>query len=206
MPTVRAEVVGEGVETVDLDAGATYGNLLTALDLSPHEAAVLVDDDPVPEDRPVDFEREVRVLRLVKGGAPTDDRVTVRPASNDDHLAVMRVVDGAVLEADAATVRDRIGRGAVLVATVEGRVVGALVRDGDRVTAVATRRRWRDRGVGTALVSAALAERGRLVVEFDPDVRPFYESQDSISSAWSHTPRRIGQRPTETMGRDFGAD
>ncbi|WP_417448679.1 GNAT family N-acetyltransferase [Haloplanus litoreus] len=118
----------------------------------------------------------------------------------------MRVVDGAVLEADAATVRDRIGRGAVLVATVEGRVVGALVRDGDRVTAVATRRRWRDRGVGTALVSAALAERGRLVVEFDPDVRPFYESQDSISSAWSHTPRRIGQRPTETMGRDFGAD
>ena len=51
-----------------------------------------------------------------------------------------------------------------------------VTRDGDRVTAVATRRRYRDRGVGTALVSAALDDCGRLVAEFGPDVRPFYES------------------------------
>jgi GNAT superfamily N-acetyltransferase len=41
---------------------------------------------------------------------------------------------------------------------------------------VATRRRHRDRGVGSALIAAALERRGRLVAEFDPDVRPFYES------------------------------
>jgi len=199
MPTVRAEVVGEGTRTVTLDADATYGDLLTALSFSPHEAAVVVDDAPVPEDRPVDFEHEVRVLRLVKGGAGTGadadanadsdadadgrpeatalaDRVRVRPAGADDHLDVMRVVDGAMLTADAERVQERIDAGSVLVATAESRVVGALVREGDRIIAVATRRRWRDRGVGTALVSAALAERGRLVAEFDPDVRPFYES------------------------------
>jgi sulfur carrier protein ThiS/GNAT superfamily N-acetyltransferase len=173
MPTVRTEVVGEGTRDLRLDADATYGDLLAALDFSPHEATVLVDGAPVPEDRPVDAER-VRVLRLIKGG--TD--VSVRPARPDDHLDVMRVVDGAMLSADAATIRDRIDDGAVLVATVDGgdALVGALVRDGDRATAVATQRRYRDRGVGTALVSAALERRDRLVAEFDPDVRPFYES------------------------------
>jgi len=174
MPTVRAEVVGEGTRTLRLDADATYGDLLAALDFSPHEATVLVDDTPVPEDRPVDAER-VRVLRLVKGGA-SEAAVTVRRARPDDHLDVMRIVDGAMLSADADAVRNRIDDGAVLVSTVGGRVVGTLVRDGDHVTAVATRRRYRDRGVGTALVSAALDDCGRLVAAFDPEVRPFYES------------------------------
>ncbi|MFB6195974.1 MAG: ubiquitin-like small modifier protein 2 [Haloplanus sp.] len=172
MPTVRAEVVGDGVETVDLAPDATYGDVLAALGLSSHEAAVLVDDSPVPEDRPVDADVDrVRVLRLVKGGAGS-----VRPADSDDYLDVMRVLDGAALSADAATVRDRIGRGEVLVATRTGGVVGTLVRDGNHVTAVAVRRRVRGQGVGTALVSAALADRGRLTAAFDPDVRPFYES------------------------------
>lgn len=180
MPTIRAEVVGEGERKLRLDDGATYGDLLAALSFSPHEAAVLVDGTPVPEDGEIDAD-QVRVLRLVKGGASTGDdavtdRVRVRPAAAGDHLDVMRVVDGAVLEADATSVRERIEAGNVLVATVEGSAVGALVRDGDRITAVATRRRWRDRGVGTALVSRAAEERDRLVAEFDPGVRPFYES------------------------------
>jgi len=174
MPTVRAEVVGEGARDLRLDAGATYGDLLAALDFSPHEATVLVDDAPVPEDRRVDADR-VRVLRLVKGGA-AEMTVTVRRAHPDDHLDVMRLVDGAMLSADAERVRDRIADSGVLVAAVDDRPIGALVRDGDRVTAVAVRRRYRDRGVGTALVSAALESRDRLVAEFDPDVRPFYES------------------------------
>jgi sulfur carrier protein ThiS len=181
MPTVTAEVVGEGDREVSLDPEATYGDLLAALSFTPHEAAVLVDGTPVPEDRPVEPAVDrVRVLRLVKGGRAgtprVDDRIRVRPADADDHLDVMRIVDGAVLEADAATVRERIAAGEAVVATVDGRTVGALVRDGDRVTAVATRRRWRGRGVGTALVTAAAAGRGRLVAEFDPDVRPFYAS------------------------------
>ena len=180
MPTVRAEVVGEGTRELRLDADATYGDLLKALDFSPHEATALVDGTPVPEDRSVDTDR-VRVLRLIKGGSDAT-AVAVRRARPDDHLDVMRIVDGAMLDADASTVRERIDDGTVLVATVADRdddavaPVGALVRDGHRVTAVATRRRYRDRGVGTALVSAALDDCGRLVAEFGPDVRPFYES------------------------------
>jgi sulfur carrier protein ThiS len=176
MPTVRTEVVGEGTREVRLDAGATYGDLLAELGFSPHEAAVIVAGSPVPEDRPVDADADrVRVLRLVKGGA-AERAIRVGHAAPDDHLDVMRVLDGAMLAVGAETVRERIASGAVLVATIDGRTVGALVRDGDRVTAVATRRRWRDRGVGTALVSAAADRRERLVAEFDPDVRPFYES------------------------------
>ncbi|THE64675.1 hypothetical protein D8Y22_11770 [Salinadaptatus halalkaliphilus] len=46
---------------------STYADLLTAVDLSPHEVSVLVDGRPVPEDQPVDADH-VTVLRLIKGG------------------------------------------------------------------------------------------------------------------------------------------
>lgn len=66
---VTADVVGEGERTLSLtDAEPTYGDLLRALEFSPHEATVLVEGAPVPEDAPVDAER-VEVLRLVKGGS-----------------------------------------------------------------------------------------------------------------------------------------
>lgn len=64
---VTVEVVGEKPREVSLSADATYADLLAAVDLSPHEASVLVDGTPVPEDQPVEAER-VRVLRLVAGG------------------------------------------------------------------------------------------------------------------------------------------
>jgi sulfur carrier protein len=63
---VTVDVLGEGVEEVDIDGG-TYADLLAAVDLSPNEASVLVDGRPVPEDEPID-EPAVTVLRLVKGG------------------------------------------------------------------------------------------------------------------------------------------
>ena len=63
---VTVEVVGEGVEEVSL-TGATYGDLLAAVDLSPHEASVFVDGRPKPADGTV-TESEVQVLRLVRGG------------------------------------------------------------------------------------------------------------------------------------------
>ena len=63
---VEVEVVGDDTHTIDVEEG-TYADLLAAIDLSPHEAAVLVDGRPVPEDAPVEAER-VRVLRLIKGG------------------------------------------------------------------------------------------------------------------------------------------
>ena len=64
---VTCEVVGDDTHDLDLDPDATYGDVLRAVGLSTHEASVLVDDRPVPEDSPVDTER-VRVLRLIKGG------------------------------------------------------------------------------------------------------------------------------------------
>ncbi|GAB7019108.1 ubiquitin-like small modifier protein 2 [Halostagnicola sp. A-GB9-2] len=45
----------------------TYADLLSKIDLSPHEVSVLVDGRPVPEDQPVESEH-VTVLRLIKGG------------------------------------------------------------------------------------------------------------------------------------------
>ncbi|WP_255198190.1 ubiquitin-like small modifier protein SAMP2 [Halorarius litoreus] len=64
---VTCEVVGEGTEEFDLDAGATYGDVLRELGFSMHEATVLVDNSPVPEDAPVETD-DLRVLRLIKGG------------------------------------------------------------------------------------------------------------------------------------------
>ena len=118
--------------------------------------------------------------------------VAVRVGDADDYDAVMNVLEGALLDVAPDRVRaglrgsaglrgdaapsDR-GRGVdVLVAEADGSTVGALVLDGDRVTAVAVRRSRRGRGVGTALVEAALDRRGRLTASFDARVGPFYES------------------------------
>ena len=135
--------------------------------------------------------------------AASDD-VRVRLARPDDHVDAMRVLDGSLLDTDAATVRERIDRGAVLVAVVDAadsagdstdRVVGVLVldapeRDGiaprpeevrpdtRHVDAIAVARRRRERGVGRALVEAAVERVGcdRLTAEFRPEVAPFYEA------------------------------
>lgn len=64
---VTARIVGDGSHDLDLEEEATYADLLRALDLSTHEASVLVDGSPVPEDARVDH-AEVHVLRLIKGG------------------------------------------------------------------------------------------------------------------------------------------
>ncbi|USZ69587.1 GNAT family N-acetyltransferase [Halorussus salilacus] len=68
-------------------------------------------------------------------------------------------------------------------------ILGALVlvplgrtRDSDRrgvdarVDAVAVRRSRRGRGIGAELVRTAAERHPRLTAEFDPNVRPFYES------------------------------
>lgn len=65
---VTVSVAGDEVHELEVEDGeATYGDLLSAVGLSPQEAAVLVDGRPVPEDRTVDAER-VEVLRLIEGG------------------------------------------------------------------------------------------------------------------------------------------
>lgn len=62
---VTVDVAGD--ETHELDVEGTYADLLDAVGLGPHEATVLVDGRPVPDDRPIDADH-VRVLRLIKGG------------------------------------------------------------------------------------------------------------------------------------------
>ena len=64
---VTVEVVGEGTREIEVDPGATYRDLLADFDVSPHEASVLVEGQPVPEDGEITAEH-VQVLRLVKGG------------------------------------------------------------------------------------------------------------------------------------------
>ncbi|ARS89716.1 GNAT family N-acetyltransferase [Natrarchaeobaculum aegyptiacum] len=112
----------------------------------------------------------------------------VRTATPDDTLEVRRIVDGAMLE--PGPVEDRIANGDVLVAgdrrgsSVETppveRILGTAVlepRDhGAHVDAVAVRRRHRGRGIGSALIEAALERKGRLTAHFDADVRPFYDA------------------------------
>lgn len=113
--------------------------------------------------------------------------VTVEPATADDRLDVLRVLDAAMLETDADAVDERTAAGDALVARSErtGGVVGALVAarpEAGRfhVDAVAVRRARRGRGIGSALVAAAV-ERGEradavaaVTAVFDPELRPFY--------------------------------
>ena len=65
---VTCEVLGGGTHELELNADATYGDVLEAVGFSTHEASVLVDDSPVPEDRRIEVD-SVQVLRLIKGGA-----------------------------------------------------------------------------------------------------------------------------------------
>lgn len=100
----------------------------------------------------------------------------VRTASPDERVAVLNVLDGALLATDG--VGERIAAGGVLVAVSDDgveRILGALVLDGDHIDAVAVRQRRRGQGIGTALVEAAAERRDRLTAEFDADLRPFYE-------------------------------
>lgn len=63
---VTVDVLGGDRQEVEVHDG-TYADILEAIDLSPNEASVLVDGQPVPADQPIE-EPDVQVLRMVKGG------------------------------------------------------------------------------------------------------------------------------------------
>lgn len=104
--------------------------------------------------------------------------MTVRVAGDDDLLAVVRLLDAANLENDAATVEGHIADGTVLVADdpPAGALVARPTATGAHVEAVAVRKPRQGSGLGSALVGGAADRWGRLTAAFDPDVRPFYES------------------------------
>ena len=96
--------------------------------------------------------------------------VTVRAATPSEYTAVEAVLNAAML----AFAPDIVRRASTLVAVDDGRILGALVLDGNRIEAVAVRPGRRGQGIGDALVAEAGRRRPELVAEFDPDVRPFY--------------------------------
>jgi GNAT superfamily N-acetyltransferase len=98
--------------------------------------------------------------------------VTVGPAREGERATALSIVDMAGLQVDREAVM--AGEHDTLVAVTDGRVLGALVLDGERVEAVAVRPGRQGQGIGSGLVTAARARRGRLVAEFDSDLRDFY--------------------------------
>ncbi|TKX75620.1 GNAT family N-acetyltransferase [Halorubrum sp. GN11_10-6_MGM] len=139
---------------------------------------------------------------------PPED-IVVEPATRDDRLDVLRVLDAAMLETDAGTVDDRIAAGDVLVArsTRTGGVVGALVAvrprsDRLHVDAVAVRRARRGRGIGSALVAAAV-ERAEsdpaieaVTAGFAAGLTRFYEALGfAVDADGAAEGRRTGRRP-----------
>ncbi|WP_276245849.1 GNAT family N-acetyltransferase [Haladaptatus sp. YSMS36] len=99
----------------------------------------------------------------------------VRPATDADLPTVMTILDGAMLEADAAAIREKCDTREALVAESDGRILGALVRTDHHIDAVAVRRARRGQGIGRKLVDVAGEDVSRLTAEFDEKNRPFYE-------------------------------
>ncbi|WP_332897646.1 GNAT family N-acetyltransferase [Haladaptatus sp. CMSO5] len=99
----------------------------------------------------------------------------VRPATVEELPTVMTILDGAMLEIDAATVREKCDTREALVAVEGGRLLGALVRSGGHIDAVAVRRARRGQGIGRTLVEAASEDVDQIEAEFDAKNRPFYE-------------------------------
>ena len=106
--------------------------------------------------------------------------MTVRLATTADHLPVLRIVNGAMLEIDAEELTGKIDAGDVLVAVEEDRVLGAAVLEPKKTTthieAIAVRRARRGQGIGRELVAFAAERFGTLTAACHPKVRPFYES------------------------------
>jgi sulfur carrier protein len=64
---VTVDLAGADSRELELPEDATYDDLLSAVDLHPQRAAVLVDGRPVAGDGPVEHDR-VTAVRLIKGG------------------------------------------------------------------------------------------------------------------------------------------
>jgi peroxiredoxin/ribosomal protein S18 acetylase RimI-like enzyme len=158
------------VETAEADQSeTTAAEAPTATEDSPpadEGAEVLERDRPPKPQRPL----------ATPEGVDLPDGVELRRGTNNDVVAAMRVLQGALLDVDGSTVRDAAPEGEILLAEDGDWVVGALViRDG-HVEGVAVRRERRGEGIGSALVEAAVAdEDGTVTADFRAGVRGFWK-------------------------------
>lgn len=128
----------------------------------------------------------------------------VREATPSQHAEILSILDAAALQTDSEQTRTAIECGDVFVALPdrdgdESRtdpdsppVLGAVVLDGQKITAVAVRPGRRGQGIGRALVRRAQQSRQRLVAEFDPSVAPFWEAVGFEASEQSGAERLTG--------------
>jgi peroxiredoxin/GNAT superfamily N-acetyltransferase len=149
------------------NGGSTASEAHSGDAATPDEGAELLDGDRRPKpQRPLPMPTSVDL--------PED--VRLRRGSNDDVVAAMRVLQGALLDIDGSTVRDAAPDGELLLAEAGDWIVGALVvRDG-HIEGVAVRRKRRGEGIGSALVEAAVAdEDGTVTADFRAGVRGFWK-------------------------------
>lgn len=145
------------------------------------------------------------------------DGFSIERATPADRLDVLRVLDAAMLETDAGVVDAAIDAGDALVARFErtDAVVGALVAtrpEPERlhVDAVAVRRARRGRGVGSALVGAAVDRADRdpgvavVTAAFGADLEPFYREVgfDDVSAVDAGESDRFRGRRRVGDGRE----
>ncbi|MFT4947351.1 MAG: ribosomal protein S18 acetylase RimI-like enzyme [Natronomonas sp.] len=128
----------------------------------------------------------------------------IREATPAQRAEVLSILDAAALQTDSEQIRGAIERGDAFVAVRERGsgdnprdaesppILGALVLDGTRITAIAVRPGRRGQGIGEALVSRAKRSRQCLVAEFDPGVRPFWETVGFEQPEQSGTERLTG--------------
>jgi len=133
---------------------------------------------PIPMRRAGDGHDDRRGSRRAADGGdrPSDADppagVSVGPAREGERATALGIIDMAGLQVDREAVM--AGDREVLVAVADGRVLGALVLDGEYIEAVAVRPGRQGRGIGSALVAGAWARRERLIAEFDANLRDFY--------------------------------
>lgn len=140
--------------------------------------------DPAVVVREARVDEELDVRRVLDGAMLETDAVSDAVARGNGLVAVDedRVVGALVLVPfDDVGLPDAVGGDGgvdgVAAAGDDGSDDGAAAAGvGMHVDAVAVRRRRRGRGVGRALVVAALERERRLTVAFDPGVRAFYDA------------------------------
>ena len=139
---------------------------------APDDQRGIDDADPRGHD---DAPKPQRPLRTPES-VDLPDSVELRRGDNDDVVAAMRVLQGALLDIDGSTVRDAAPEGELLLAEAGDWVVGALVLRDGHIEGVAVRRERRGQGIGSALVEAAVLDEGSTVTaDFRAGVRGFWK-------------------------------